>query len=347
MQTSSETVAAQIRRPTECAEQWSSNSSISKKAVPNSLLAKRPSSAVCAPGLRLQRILVTTDFSDASNRALPFATALVKRFGAEVKLLHVLEPPPPIAGWESVVLESDDHAIGLVYGDLDSLANRAFGDDTVVNTHVRTGKPWQEIIKAADELSADLLVIATHGYTGLKHTLLGSTAERVIRHSPCPVLVVRGHPAARWNETGNAVAFNHIVLATDLSSNSFKAFPAAQALSKEFGANVTLMHVVEGFPIEAILRQEITRTTFTRVMSEARERMNALSMWLRNESGFKAAIAVRFGIPFVEITNAAKGLRDSLIVLATHGYTGLQHMCLGSVAEDVVRHADCPVLVVR
>lgn len=142
--------------------------------------------------MRLKRILVTTDFSDESKRALPYAAAFAEGLESEVLLLHVVEPPPRFAGLESAVLiQWGDAAIGRVYKALDALAGQAFKGKAPVTTHVRTGKPYREITKAAHELAADLIIIATHGYSGLKHIYLGSVAERVVRHAHCPVLVVR------------------------------------------------------------------------------------------------------------------------------------------------------------
>ena len=310
----------------------------------------RPSLAAsipAQPAFRLKRILVTTDFSDESRQALPYAAVFAERLGGEIMLLNVLEPPPRFAGLESVVLpQFDDAAVGRVYRSLDALARQAFKANARVKTHVRTGKPFREITKAARELAADLLIMATHGYSGLKHTWLGSTTERVIRRTPCPLLAVRGSED-KTSRLQKPVAIRRIVLATDFSDNSMRAFPLGQSLAARLGARVTLMHVVERFPIDAMLGKELTRDTSTRLMERARSRLTELSESLRKKSGFQADIMVRFGTPFAEIARGAKALDASLIVLATHGYAGFKHVYLGSVAERVVRHAHCPVLVVR
>ena len=298
--------------------------------------------------LRLERILVTTDFSDESKKALPFAAAFAERLGGEVALLHVIEPPPRFADLASVVgLLSGDDAMGRAYGDLNKLAARAFKSESRVTTHARAGKPFREITKAARQLAADLIIMATHGYSGLKHTFLGSTTERVMQHAPCPVLAVRSGVDKRSGGRKKTAAIQRLVLATDFSDNSMKAFPLAQSLASAFGARLTLLHVVEQFPIDAMLGQEVTRATTAWLSAQARTRLCGLAASVRKQSGLRADIVVRFGKPFDEITRAAKSLNASLIVVATHGYTGLKHVYLGSVAERVVRHAHCPVLVVR
>jgi nucleotide-binding universal stress UspA family protein len=301
-------------------------------------------SATAATTFRLKRILVTTDFSAESKRALPYAAAIAKRLGSEVALLNVVEPPPRLSGLESVVLlQTGDAAVGRVYGGLDALARRTFKTGTRVKTHVHTGKPFREIVNAARELDANLVIMATHGYGGLKHTFLGSTTERVIRHAPCPVLAVRGNKDTRQK----SVAMQRIVVTTDFSDNALRALPLAQSLAAKFGADITLMHVVDRFPIDAMLGEELTRDNRTRLTEQAQTRLNEVSRSWRERSGLKVDAIVRFGKPFDEITRNARALDASLIVLATHGYTGLKHAYLGSVAERVVRHAHCPVLVVR
>jgi nucleotide-binding universal stress UspA family protein len=298
--------------------------------------------------LRMKRILVTTDFSDESKRALPYAAAFAQRLGGEVALVNVVEPPPRFAGLESVaILPSGDAAVSRVYGGLEALAEQAFPDEAKVTTHVHTGKPFREIIKAASELEADLIVMATHGYTGLKHTFLGSTTERVIRHAPCPVLAVRGDDDKKPGRRPRPLPMQRVVLVTDFSDRSMKAFPLAQSLAAGFGAPITLMHVVEQFPVDAMLGEEMARDSSTRLMRETLTRLTELSESWRRKSGFQADLMVRYGKPFAEIVQGAKSLNASLIVIATHGYTGLKHIYLGSVAERVVRHAHCSVLVVR
>lgn len=296
----------------------------------------------------MKRILVTTDFSDESKKALPYAAAFAERLGGEVALLHVVESPPRFAGLGTVAtLLSGDAAIGRVYGGLQKMAEQAFHQEVRVKTHARTGKSFREITKAARELDADLVIMATHGYSGLKHTFLGSTTERVFRHAPCPVLAVRVAGGKSSGRGQKAPAMRRIVLATDFSANCQKAVDLAQALANAFGARLTLMHVVEQFPIDTILGEDLTRDTSEPLMKQARARLIEMAAGLPRLNERQADVVVRFGKPFDEITRAAKSLNASLIVVATHGYTGLKHVYLGSVAERVVRHAHCPVLVVR
>jgi universal stress protein A len=142
--------------------------------------------------LKLKRILVPTDFSEPSLKALRYAVALARQFGATIFLVHVLERIPFIAGDQSVVITiPEEESIQVAKKRLLSLAADEIEEVVPVSTVVRTGKPFAELVTLAKELQIDLIIVATHGYTGLRHILLGSTAERLVRHAACPVLVVR------------------------------------------------------------------------------------------------------------------------------------------------------------
>jgi nucleotide-binding universal stress UspA family protein len=297
---------------------------------------------------RLKRILVTTDLSNEALRALPYAKTFAQRFGSEIGVLTVLELPSRFAGLESVtLLRSNDEVIGRLYGRLNTIASEADIPQAQVTTYIRTGKPVREIIKAARELEADLIIMATHGHTGLDHALLGSTTERVLREAPCPILAVRRTTRKEPRRLRKDFGLQPIVFATDFSENSLKALPMAETFAEAFDASIRLVHVVQKYPIDGMLGEDITHATSKPLMETAHARLTELSRPMQKQHHLKVGIEVRFGTPFDEITRAAKALDASMIVLATHGYTGLRHVFLGSVAERVVRHAHCPVLVVR
>jgi nucleotide-binding universal stress UspA family protein len=142
-------------------------------------------------GIALKRILVPIDFSPLSKKALQYALRFGQEFGAEVMLLHVIEPEVPPA-FDGFMIAPSSTANTKYENRLKHLASsmRVRGIDRVEST-VRTGLAACEIVKAAKEFDTDLIVMATHGYTGWKHFAIGSTAERVVRAAPCPVLVVR------------------------------------------------------------------------------------------------------------------------------------------------------------
>jgi nucleotide-binding universal stress UspA family protein len=143
--------------------------------------------------ITIKKILAPTDFSPASEKGLKYALRFAREFGAEVTLLHILEPIVPFA-FEGVPMRLPIEETG--WSDAAralkalEVSTRAKGV-TTVRALTRQGIASHEIVDAAKELDVDLIVMATHGYTGLKHFCIGSTAERVVRAAPCPVLVVR------------------------------------------------------------------------------------------------------------------------------------------------------------
>jgi nucleotide-binding universal stress UspA family protein len=142
----------------------------------------------------VKRILVPVDFSPPSLRAVRFAREWAVRFRAEVCLLHVIEPTTTVApfGVEPVLLPTPPPNFrSKVKTELEKLARKEFSRSTKVSARLREGVAYDEIVTAARKLKSDIIIIATHGYTGLMRALMGSTAERVVRHAPCPVLVVR------------------------------------------------------------------------------------------------------------------------------------------------------------
>jgi universal stress protein A len=143
------------------------------------------------PVLKLERILVPMDFSRISLKALDYAVPLAKQFGAKIILLHAIEPPPYSMDVINVPT-GEGFPVGPMKKELDALA-KMIEPDLLKEVIVRVGTAFEVITNVARDCEADLIITTTHGHTGLKHVFMGSTAERVVRHAPCPVLVVRKH----------------------------------------------------------------------------------------------------------------------------------------------------------
>jgi universal stress protein A len=139
-----------------------------------------------SPLFNFKKILVPLDFSECSQKALQYATALARQFGAELELLHVVEPYPAVPEMYPIDVETVQDG----KAELENLRG-AIGRDVGSRISVRVGTPHLQIAEAARDLKADLIVISTHGRKGLSRAVLGSTTEKVVRHAPCPVLVVR------------------------------------------------------------------------------------------------------------------------------------------------------------
>ena len=285
----------------------------------------------------LRKILVPVDLSGPSEWALRYATALAPSFGGKIALLHVLESGRLVGevsefdtGMTAIPRRAEER--------LCMLASRSGEPALFGKMEVRTGQPFHEIDAAASELGSDLIVISTHGYTGLDYVLLGGTAERVIRHAPCPVLVVRQKGA-------HAPELKEILVPVDFSPASLDGLRYALELARPFGAKLTVFHVIE--PLGPMARFEVDVHAHERKLCEsAKFRLEALHVEVDEPAGAFETV-FRGGTSYHEIVEMAQVGGFDLIIMASLGRSGLADMLLGSTAERVVRHAPCPVLVVR
>jgi len=162
------------------------------KAGANSQSQSHAQNEVIQTKMELKNILVPTDFSDASKKALSYVASLAKKVGGKITLVHVIEPLPDYSEALDPVIIGSDFWLTQARKSFRTLCEEGHVAEALVRTPlIREGTPHHEITEAARESAADLIIIATNGRTGLAHVLLGSTTERVVRHAPCPVLVVR------------------------------------------------------------------------------------------------------------------------------------------------------------
>jgi len=144
--------------------------------------------------LSVNKILTPIDFSDYSKNSLKYSVYLAKKFNAQITLVYVVEPviyPPDFSMGQVVFPTTDNDMYTRANEELAKLAQTEVPAEIKVNTIIKTGKPFIEIIETAKEENIDLIIIATHGHTGVEHILFGSTAEKVVRKAPCPVLTLR------------------------------------------------------------------------------------------------------------------------------------------------------------
>lgn len=143
---------------------------------------------------QMKNILVPVDFSDYSKNALRYAVNLADAFKAKLFLIYVIEPviyPADFSMGQMTMPNMDVELNSRAASELENLVKNELGCDIECETIVKTGKPFVEIIETASEIDADLIIIASHGHTGVEHILFGSTAEKVVRKAPCPVLTLR------------------------------------------------------------------------------------------------------------------------------------------------------------
>lgn len=142
----------------------------------------------------IKKILVPIDFSDYSKKALQYSVKFAKQFEASISLVYVIEPavyPADFSMGQIAVPAADMDLHERAKEELKNLAESEIDANVNVDIILKTGKPFVEIIETATELDSDLIIIATHGHTGVEHLLFGSTAEKVVRKAPCPVLTLR------------------------------------------------------------------------------------------------------------------------------------------------------------
>lgn len=142
----------------------------------------------------IRTVLVPIDFSDYSKNALRYATEFAKQFNAKMFLVYVVEPmiyPADFSMGQVAIPSMDFDLRSRAEEELKNLAKNFIDSSLQVETIIKTGKPFVEINETAKEKDADLIIMATHGHTGVEHLLFGSTAEKVVRKAPCPVLTLR------------------------------------------------------------------------------------------------------------------------------------------------------------
>jgi len=152
----------------------------------------------------IKKILVPIDFSDYSKKALQYTVNFAKHFNSEICLLYVIEPviyPADLSMGQMVIPNADVDYGEKAEDELLALAKSEIGDLLSYKILVKTGKPFMEIIDTAKEIDSDLIIISTHGHTGVEHLLFGSTSEKVVRKAPCPVLTMR-EPIKGFRFTG-------------------------------------------------------------------------------------------------------------------------------------------------
>ncbi len=294
--------------------------------------------------LDITRILCPIDFSVSSDHAAAHAVALARWFGASITALHVDNPiflPMPglvLAGYRGEPALEEDDARRLTDRVLHVFADAR----TPLDVRVVTGPPQTRIVDGAIALPADLIVMGTHGASGLEHLVLGSVTEHVLRHAPCPVLTVP--PRSRAT---SSLPFKRLLVPVDFSDWSLAALELVWRLAQEADAKVTLLHAVDRDPdadlasgVGVAVRQVDPDP------GQVRARLcglvpDSVRAWCQPE------VRVVRGRPFRAILQAAADERADLIVMGVHGRSPVNLVLFGSTTNQVVRRATCPVLTLR
>ena len=284
----------------------------------------------------LTKILVTTDFSEVSDRALGYAIALARRYDARIYLTHVINPDPfqfaepqlAQATYEKVRQAAEEGIIDiLISGKLRGVPHEVLMEE---------GNVWPTLEKLIAEHEIDLVVAGTHGRGKLQKILIGSVAEEIFRQADAPVLTVG--PAVK-GENRREVELNNILFATDFGPGAERAAAYALSFAQEHAAHLTLLHVIESsaaYSEESVARQrEINVMRMKQLMPQG------------SEDWCKPEFRVIFGSTVEEILIAAKESRADLVVMGAKPRRNLAGHAPLTIAYNVVTKATCPVLTVR
>ncbi len=299
--------------------------------------------------IRVKNVLFATDFSPTSEAAMPYATAICRRFGSTLHIVHVLSDTNLLMMSGGV----DYVSMGTLYEDAHTEAKEKL--DRLVcaegiphQSHVRHGLIWKNLQEIIEENQIDLIVVGTHGRGGLGKLLLGSVAEDILRHASCPVLTVGPKVSGRaklpvFEKHGHDLApveleLRQIVFATNFGGNAAWLAKNAVALAEEFRSRLTVMHVLEEYaelgrkpaPIEESIRR----------LQDLVAKGSALQ--------YAAETVVEFGQAAERILKVASERQADMIVLGARSSAdvGTTHLPWSS-AHHVIAQAHCPVLTVR
>jgi nucleotide-binding universal stress UspA family protein len=295
--------------------------------------------------MTITTILVGCDLSEDSDQAILRAIAIAELHRARIVLVHAQASDAPIAEVDNAMLEQ----LGAVSAAVQVEEARQIADRLVLiqarglRTDVisRIGPPAEILAAAAIEENAELIVVGTHGRTGIKRFLLGSVAIETVRHATCDVLVCRG---------GTQQLFQRPLVATDFSPAATKALAHAAAVTVP-GATMDVVHAWQlpaGSWGATLLGQ--ARFPWNTVRDAVLTGAQAQADKLSHEGavlGHPLHVELVQGPPPTVITHAAERGGHDLIAVGAHGHRGVRRLLLGSVAESTIRHAPCSVLVVH
>lgn len=294
--------------------------------------------------ISFRNILLATDFSAASEKAFQYAVALARRYGSQISLVHVI-PPESV----SLVPERDgERQLYHLKRQMASLASRRELNQIPHETVLRAGSVWSVLSAVIHQQEIDLVVLATHGRSGLKKLVVGSVAEEVVRRAGCPVLTVGPHIDEL---AGNSGQFHTILFATDFHSASAKALNYALFLAGQPETKLILLHVMPPAalpgPGRHFYHEEAINKWQAGVRASIKEKLQkllppAVRLWSEPDyvvnfdfiadGILKVAAARKVDL----IITGAK--RPALVKVSTHS--------LAAVSYEVIRRANCPVLTV-
>lgn len=280
----------------------------------------------------LERIVVALDGSLTAEAVLPNVRRILHRQDSEIVLVRAVVPAPV----ENSILLADAQ-MGAARGYIAGVQERLEREGVRVFSDVRVGSAIATLLDVVEERKATMIAMSTHGATGIKRILLGSVTEMVLRKSPVPVFVVRPFWTVEEGppEESETTPLRNVLVPVDGSDLAELAVPAALELARLFETRVILLRVLEE-----------SKEGDAAGVREAEEHLDAISRTFERR-GIDTFTLVQKGDAVEEILNAVRFHHADLIVMTTHGRSGLSRLVTGSVTEQVLRRATVPLLVVR
>jgi nucleotide-binding universal stress UspA family protein len=290
--------------------------------------------------MAFKKLLCPIDFSAGSQQALAVATRIARDTDAELVIAHAWHLPARLFGEAPL----PDHLIQQMQAEagqvLDDAAKRVAELGPLrVSSRLLQGVPWEQITEAAHtDPAIATIVMGTHGRSGIARVLLGSVTEQVIRHAACSVLAIR--------EQGGALPFRNILCPIDFSDDSRRAIERAAEFARSGATGIKLLHVIE----PAISYRELSMGANWLEVRDHKA-THELAGWasdLEKKVSVPVTTAIEVGRPGWRILAAVDADPSiDLVIMGSHGRTGIKRVLLGSVAEKVLRHATRPVLIAR
>jgi nucleotide-binding universal stress UspA family protein len=273
----------------------------------------------------MKKILVPTDFSEEAENALKVAAQIAKKHGSEIYLLHMLEIPMQDIDAVTAHVEIPEvkFFMKMAHQKFEDIMNSDYLDDITVHEIVKPEASFNSVVDICHEHGADIIIMGSHGASGFKEMFVGSNAEKVVRMSDIPVLVIK-------NEHDD-FSIDDFVFASDFKNDSKETYRQATEFAMAFGAKIHLLMVN-------------TAGNFT-TTKRANERINAFI----EDYSFKNYSVNIYNDDSVEkgILNFSKDIDADLIGISTHGRQGIAHFFNGSISEDLVNHAKRPVITFK
>ena len=287
-----------------------------------------------------KRILVTLDGSELAELALPYAECLAKTFGSDIILLSIIESTD--SEYQHMYQLYVEKMAALVKHNIES------NPTATVEPVILSGKPAKEIIDYAEQNDVRLIIIASHGHTGIKSWAMGSVANNVLERTSVPILLVRAKTPC--TEGSGEKLFSRILIPLDGSENGEAALAHIMELSNELQTEVTLLQVIsDSKHVHTVGGQNIIRFTEEQLESTKTRTKQYLEEVCQKLTNTKAVTKceVQIGDATEEVIKFADKMNASLVALSHQGHTGLGQLFMGSVAHKILHSGNKPVLLVK